>query len=253
MKKITWITSALLFVFAIAGCKKDDPNAIRYRVTKINKTVATSPAQNQEFSFTYNAAGKITRVDLVGSSSDNSYYFEYYYSAQLDSIRKMKTSDGSYNSTVFATWSGGKLSAFWTYTFAYDGQGRLDKVTYGSGSFNRFAYAADSIKTYYKPVASAEYHEGSLTVSSTVKNPYLIVNNESEEKTLAFALNGTAGNYNSISSYLINYARGYNSNGSLSYEVDYTPAGDTDAYPNIINITSDILPDIVLEFTYEAI
>ena len=61
------------------------------------------------------------------------------------------------------------------------------------------------------------------------------------------------GNYNSISSKLIIYARGYSSNGSLYYESNYTPDGNTGGYPDKITITSTIIPTVVFEFTYEAI
>ena len=250
MKKLIFILGAICFVLTSNGCKKETVQ-VKYRISKLTKTVTGSSASNAEYIFKYNSNGKIDRINVNGSS--DTFTFKYAYSSKLDSISKYKMSNGLFYEKREVIWSGNNVASFSSSTLQYDSQNRLEKVIYLSGSFTRFDYSSDSLKSYYKPVASSEYYEGSYITDAEQLNPFKIINNENEDKTLSFALSGVTGNYNSISSKLIIYARGYNSNGSLYYESNYTPDGNTGGYPDKITITSTIIPTVVFEFTYEAI
>lgn len=253
MKKFFLITSICWIVFAITGCKTDNTSTKIMRVAKIKQTVAATPTVNKEFTFTYNAAGKITRVDQAGSSPVNTFYYQYYYSTRLDSIYKIRTSDGALNSTVDVLWTGNNISVFNDHSYTYDGTGRLSIKTYSTGNILRYDYSTDSIRYFFTEVGLAEYLQGSYTLTTTYKNPFLVAGNEKESKVFGFVMNGIAGDLNTIKPYLMDYGRGYNEDGSLSYEIHYTSEGNTEGYPDKITITSGAISTIVLEFSYEEV
>ncbi|MDB5226568.1 MAG: hypothetical protein JWN78_761, partial [Bacteroidota bacterium] len=241
-------------VLAISGCKKSNSiGAKKTKLTHLHYSVTGSPSSTKDYEITYNSAGKISRIDQIGSTTLNTYYYLYYYSTHLDSVIKFRTSDTLFIEKAIVQWTGNKISFSWENNYGYDGSGRLATKFYPGGGSYRVSYVTDSVKFYWTPDFGIEHLEESYTFLQNFKNPYLIADNENEAQSLNFSLNSLYSDFYLTSPYVLNYGRTYNSNGSLAVEFYFTPEGNTDGYPDKITITAVGFPTTVIEFDYEQL
>ena len=247
MKKMILISVISLSILAI-GCKKDAATLKDLYLLSIKYT--TPAGANETYSFQYNSNNILTRVDLTKPiSTDNHYFIFHYTGTQLDSIVEFNYDD-SRASAANTVWSSGKMTGFWILTYEYDGQNRITKKQYFSGTYFRVVYAGDSVSYFYYNLV-AEHLNFVSHISSSIRNPFRIKSNESIFPMNDFVLNDINSDFSGMLYNAESSNADYNDLGVITYETYNTFEGSNNGYPlKIKNYEKSGTLLATYEFTY---
>jgi len=252
MRQLTLIVGCVLLTIA---CKQnEEPQPDRY-LSSINFTNGTS--FNVTYNLFYDADKKIERISFKGISSSvpiNSHYFLQYKAGKLDSIIRYDSISNTRLGAVGASWTGDRMTFFWTSTYTYDAQGRISNFSATSGNVYRTVFLSDSTLNYVDPVgADPEYLSWVTYRSAGIKNPFLIKGNES-----LFPINNYVFNFinHTCKDGGFDLAESkstlYKPDGSINYITNNTYEGNLSNYPTKQIITYSTSSEVrTLQFAYE--
>ncbi|HRH58367.1 MAG: hypothetical protein U0T69_08585 [Chitinophagales bacterium] len=252
MKRSIIILSCL--IFAIACKQNEGPQPDRYLST-INFTNGTS--FNVTYQLFYTTDKKLERISFKGTSSSipiNNHYFLQYKAGKLDSIIRYDSIANTRLGAVGATWTGDRMSFFWTSTYTYDAQGRITNTSAASGNVYRTVFLSDSTLNYVDPPGiDPEYLSWVTYRVASIKNPFLIKGNES-----LFPINNYVFNFinHTCKDGGFDLAESkstlYKPDGSIHYITTNSYTGNLSNYPTKQTITYSTSSEVrTLQFTYE--
>lgn len=252
MKRILFILSCL--IFAIACKQNEEPQPDRY-LSSINFT--NSSSFNVTYNLFYSADKKLERISFKGVSSSipvNIHYFLQYKAGKLDSIIRYDSIANTRIGAVGASWTGDRMTFFWTSTYTYDAQGRITNTSAASGNVFRSVYLNDSTSNFFDPAGvDPEYLSWVTYRAANIKNPFRIKGNES-----LFPINNYVFNFinHSCKDGGFDLAESkstlYKPDGSIDYITTNTYEGNLSNYPTKQTITYSSSSEVrTLQFTYE--
>jgi hypothetical protein len=158
-------------IFGFASCKKKDNSSDNPPNPKGTCRMISYQDSTQINNFYYNAAGRISSIEFIYSSSDtgrNNYYYDN------DHVAYMTSSQGWRIDTVRYTWDSGRYTGFTEYGVVY-------KILYNNlNQIIRIEEYQDSVKMAYSEYTWDSNNNCTLSTDYALSGSQFVANHKSE-------------------------------------------------------------------------